>query len=119
LRTEERSGEAKARRKSNTLVSMFSYSRCRFEKEGLFRRNIVEEELLYGCFSASALSKIETGDRTRVRGGETDPCWPKRRIFVHWRLSVPFEFDFVARDMEVGCEVRKSNTSLVIGDTFV
>lgn len=43
---EEKSGEAKARRKSNALVSMFSYSRCRFEKEGLFGRYVVEKELL-------------------------------------------------------------------------
>ena len=81
------SGEAKARRKSNALVSMFSYSRGRLEKEGLLRRYVVEEELLDGCLSTSARGKVESGDMTRVRGEETDPCWPKRRIFVHWRSS--------------------------------
>jgi hypothetical protein len=71
---EERSGEAKARRKSNGLVSMFSYSRSRFEKESLFGRYVVEKELLDGCLSASGRGKVERGDMRRVRGEETDPC---------------------------------------------
>ena len=80
-------GEAKPRRKSNALVSMFSYSRCRFEKEGLLCRYVTKEELLDGCLSTSARGKVESGDMTRRRE-EMDPCWPKRRIFVHWRSSV-------------------------------
>jgi hypothetical protein len=62
LPIEERSGETKAKRESNALVSMFSYSRGRFEKEGLFRGYVVEEELLDGSLSASARGKVESGD---------------------------------------------------------
>jgi len=61
------------RRQSNGLVSVFSYSRCRFEKKGLFRGYVVEKELLDGSLSAPARGKDERGS-TRVRGGKTDPC---------------------------------------------
>jgi len=74
LQIEERSGGVKVRRMSNALVMMFSYSRCGFEKEGLFRRYVVEKELLDGGLSTSARGKIEIGDMMRVRGAETDPC---------------------------------------------
>ena len=40
---------------------MFSYSRCGFEKEGLFRSYVVKKELLNGCLSTSARGKVETG----------------------------------------------------------
>jgi hypothetical protein len=53
---------------------MFSYSRRRLKKECLFRRYIIEEELLDGCLSASARGKVESGDTRVGRGGETDPC---------------------------------------------
>jgi len=39
---------------SDALVSVFSYPRCRFEKEGLFRRHVVEKALLDRGLTASA-----------------------------------------------------------------
>jgi hypothetical protein len=39
---------------SDALVSVFSYSRGRFEKEGLFRRHVVEKALLDRGLTASA-----------------------------------------------------------------
>lgn len=41
---------------------MFSYSRCRLEEERLFRRYVIEEELLDGRLSASARGKVESGN---------------------------------------------------------
>ena len=48
---------------SDALVSVFSYSRCRFEEEGLLRRHVVEKALLDGGLTTSAgREKVEIRD---------------------------------------------------------
>lgn len=43
----------------DALVSMFGYPRCRFEKEGLFRRHVVEKTLLDGGLTTSEERKVK------------------------------------------------------------
>jgi hypothetical protein len=45
--------ERRVGRMPDALVSMFGYPRCRFEKEGLFRRHVVEKTLLDGGLTTS------------------------------------------------------------------
>jgi hypothetical protein len=47
---------------SDALIIMFSYSRGRIEKEGLFGRHIVEKTLLDGGLTTSAGRRAEIRD---------------------------------------------------------